>query len=120
MLAAHAATLAHSEPGPSAVIWPLCEMTVGAQLQRGSLNRFHPMIVSSSCADGDVGWGMERACGESCVAVVEHAERHSTLSLIQSLTLTLIYHIDTAFGSRSFGDHAVTANMAIRVLEVKK
>jgi len=50
MSAVHWLMSEQSEPEFSPVIAPLLgSMTVGAQLQRGSLNRFHPMIVSSSC-----------------------------------------------------------------------
>ena len=37
------------EPDASEVIWPEEEMTEGLQLQRGSLKRFQPMMVGSSC-----------------------------------------------------------------------
>lgn len=49
MSAVHFLIWPQLEPGCSAVIWPLLtSMMDGTQLQRGSLNRFQPMMVGSS------------------------------------------------------------------------
>ena len=72
MSAVHCLTLAQSDPEFSPVIAPLLgSMTVGAQLQRGSLNRFHPMIVSSSCVSGK----SRRRTWEACHQMRESCEQ---------------------------------------------
>lgn len=49
MLAVQVLIWPQLEPGASAVIWLVVGlMMVGTQLHRGSLNRFHPMMVGSS------------------------------------------------------------------------
>ena len=52
--AVHLTMLPQLEPAGSAVIFPvLGSMMLGLQLQRGSLKRFQPMMVGSSCVHSE-------------------------------------------------------------------